>query len=71
MAKRKGGEIPLSAIEKVMKKAGIKRASEGAKKLLRDYLEEIGMEISEKAIKLAEHGKRVTIRPEDIKLVSR
>jgi len=69
MGKRKGGEIPLLAIERIIKLSGANRASYEAKLKLREILEEIGYNISVKAIKIAEHSKRITIRAEDIKLV--
>lgn len=60
--------ISLSSIEKIIRDAGAERISPSACKALRDILEEIGGEISKKAIKLAGHAGRKTVRAEDIKL---
>ena len=62
--------IPLAAMERIMKKAGAERVSEDAKEALRDVLEEIGAQISESAIKLAQHTGRKTVKSEDIKLAA-
>jgi len=63
--------IALAAMERLMKKAGAKRVSEDAKETLREFLEDVGLEISESALKLAMHAGRKTIKSEDIKLASR
>ena len=63
--------IPLAAMERVMKKAGAERVSEGAKAALKEVLEDIGYEISVEAKKLAEHAGRKTIKNQDIKLASK
>ena len=63
--------LPLAAMEKLIKKAGAIRVSEDAKEALREYLEEKGQEISSKAIVLAEHSKRRTVKREDIRLATR
>ena len=60
--------IPLAAAERIMKKAGAKRISDKAKKTLVELLEEIGIQISERALMLANHAKRKTVKEEDIKL---
>lgn len=60
--------ISLSSIEKIIRNAGAERVSPSACEALRDILEEIAGEISKKAIKLAEHAGRKTVREEDIRL---
>ena len=64
------GIIPISAMEKAMKKVGAKRVSESAKKALWDMLEE-NAELMSSALRLATHAKRTTIKEEDIKLASK
>jgi len=60
--------LPLAAMEKLLKKAGAERVSEDAKKALKDILESIADEISEKATKIALHTGRKTVKAGDIKL---
>jgi len=60
--------IPLASMEKIMKKVGANRISEGAKEELKTIIEENIKKITEKAIKLAIHAGRKTIKTEDIKL---
>lgn len=60
--------LPLAAMEKLLKKAGAPRVSDSAKKALAEILEDYSMELSEKAIKIAYHAKRKTIKDGDIKL---
>jgi len=52
-----------------MKKQGAKRVSEDAKVTLKELLEEYAKLITEKAVKVARHAGRNTIRREDILLV--
>ena len=65
------GILPLAAMEKLLKKVGAPRVGEDAKKALKELLEEIGEEIGEKAIKLAKHSGRKTIKASDIKLAAK
>lgn len=60
--------ISLSSIEKIIRNAGAERISPSACEALRDILEDTAREISKKAIKLAEHTGRKTVRAEDVKL---
>jgi DNA-binding protein len=60
--------IPLAAMEKMLKQGGAERVSDKAKVALKNALEEIASEISVKAIKLANHAGRKTVKSEDIKL---
>jgi DNA-binding protein len=65
MAKK---NLPLLAMGKIIKDAGADRVSDKAKEALKLVLEEKAEQIAENAIRLANHAKRKTIRPEDIKL---
>lgn len=64
--------IPMAAVERLLKargeKAGVERVSDKAVKYLKQQLEEIAFLIAQKAAGFAKHGKRVTIKPEDIKV---
>lgn len=60
--------IPLASVDKLIRKGGAERVSEGAARLLGEHLESIGIDIAREAISLAEHAKRKTVKKEDIKL---
>ena len=60
--------LPLAAMEKILKQGGADRVSDKAKVALKNTIEEIANDISVKAIKLANHAGRKTIKAEDIKL---
>jgi len=63
--------LPAAAMEKILKKAGAARVSVDAKEALKDILEDIAQEIGEKAVKLANHSGRKTIKAKDVKLAAR
>ena len=64
-------DIPLAAMEKILKKSGADRVAEEAKKTLRDIMEDIAEEIASQANKLATHAGRKTVKSEDIRLASK
>lgn len=61
-------DLPLAAMERIIKAVGSDRVGEDAKTALRDALEEEGERISKKAMTYAMHAGRKTIKGEDIKL---
>jgi len=63
--------LPLAAMEKLLKKAGAQRVSEGAKEATREVLEDIASKLGEKAIRFAQHSGRKTVKSSDIKLASK
>lgn len=63
--------LPLAAMEKLLKKAGAERVSDPAKVALKDILEEMAEEISEKAVKIAQHSGRKTIKAGDVKIAAK
>ena len=60
--------LPLAAMEKLLKKCGAPRVSEDAKEAMKEVLELYGEEIGQKAVRLAQHSGRKTIKGSDIKL---
>jgi DNA-binding protein len=61
-------DLPLAAMERIIKRAGSERVGEDAKVALRDALEEEGQRLSKKALTYARHAGRKTIKGEDVKL---
>ncbi len=59
--------LPAAAMEKLLKKAGAARVSADAKAKMQEMLEEIAEEIGEKAVRLAKHAHRKTVKASDIK----
>ncbi|MBS3152774.1 histone family protein [Candidatus Woesearchaeota archaeon] len=64
----KGKILPLAAMEKLLKKCGAARVSEDAKGAMKDVLEDYGEEIGQKAVRIAQHSGRKTVKGSDIKL---
>ncbi|MFC1648065.1 histone family protein [Nanoarchaeota archaeon] len=63
--------IPLAAMERIMKKVGAERVSEESKEALRDTLENQAEEIATASLKFAVHAGRKTIKAEDIILATK
>lgn len=64
-------ELPLAAVERIIRKGGAQRVSESAAKELLDILEEKGLEIAFEAVELADHAGRKTVRDKDIRMATR
>jgi histone H3/H4 len=62
--------LPLAAIERIARKAGIERISADAIKEMSKTIEELGTELALEAAQAARHAKRKTILKEDIRLVA-
>lgn len=62
--------VPLAAIERVARKAGVERISSDAVRELQKTLDEIGLELAREAAAAARHAGRKTITAEDVFLVS-
>jgi len=60
--------LPLAAMVKLLKKCGAPRVSEDAKEAMKEVLELYGEDIRQKAVRLAQHSGRKTIKGTDIKL---
>jgi len=63
--------LPLAAMEKIMKNKGADRVSDKAKEALKEVVEEIADQIAVKAIQLANHAGRKTVKARDIKLAAK
>lgn len=63
--------ISLSAMEKLLKKAGAERVADPAKEALKDILEQQAIKIGQDALRFAQHSGRKTIKAEDIRLATR
>ena len=63
--------LPLAAMEKILKQCGAERVSDKAKAALKEIVEDKAEKIAEKAVRLAVHAGRKTIKASDIKLAVR
>jgi len=62
----KGTILASAAMEKLLKRAGAERVSADAKEEMIKVLEEYSREIGQKAVRLAKHAGRKTVKAEDI-----
>jgi len=63
--------LAISAIDRLMRKAGAERVSDEASEALREVLETLALEIARDAVALAKHAGRKTVNSDDIKMASR
>ena len=67
----KSSELGLSAMYRILKKAGAERVSDESADELRRVVEEIAEGIAKSAVDMASHASRKTIKGEDVKLASK
>lgn len=67
----KSSELGISAMYRILKKAGAERVSDESAEELRRIIEELTNNIAKSAVDMALHAGRKTIKAEDIKLASK
>ncbi len=65
MAEKKG-ILPAAAMERLLKKSGAARVSNDAKEKMKEVLEEVADEIGQRAVRLAKHAGRKTVKGTDV-----
>ncbi len=66
-ARKRGREIPLAPIDRILHQAGAERVSEEAAVALRDFLERLGREVAQEAVEASRHANRKTVTEDDVK----
>ena len=67
----KTSDLGVSAMYRILKKAGAERVSDESADELRKVLENIGTEIAKNAVDMSKHAGRKTVKAEDVKLASK
>ena len=67
----KTSDLGVSAMYRILKKAGAERVSDESADELRRVIEDIAMEIAKNAVDMSKHAGRKTVKAEDVKLASK
>jgi len=62
--------IPKAPATRLLGEAGAERVSDEAAGIFADVLEEIALKIAEKAVKIAKHSGRKTVKKSDVVLAA-
>ncbi len=65
---RPGSIIPKAPVAKVMQNAGAKRVSDDATEAMVQFLMDYSLTVSERAVRIARHSGRKTVKAGDIKV---
>ena len=67
----RSSELGMSAMYRILKKAGAERVSDESADELRRTIESIAEDIAKNAVDMASHAGRKTVKGEDVKLASK
>ena len=67
----KTSDLGVSAMYRILKKAGADRVSDESAEELRRVIEDIAMDIAKNAVDMSKHAGRKTVKAEDVKLASK
>ncbi len=62
--------VSVLSLERIAKKAGVKRISKKALEELREIVVDYGNDIAEQSVKLSRHAARKTVKEEDVRFVA-
>ncbi len=67
----KTSDLGVSAMYRILKKAGADRVSDESADELRRVMEDIAIEIAKNAVDMSKHAGRKNVKAEDVKLASK
>lgn len=67
----KSSELGLSAMYRILKKAGASRVSDESANELRRVIEDVAESVARDAVGMASHAGRKTVKGEDVKMASK
>ncbi|MBU3958175.1 MAG: NFYB/HAP3 family transcription factor subunit [Nanoarchaeota archaeon] len=63
-------QLPIAAVERIARKAGVERISAEALRELTVSVEDISAELVREIETIAKHARRRTVKPEDIRIAA-
>jgi len=63
-------ELPIAPVDRIIRKAGAERVSQEAAEALANVMENYVIDLTERALVLAQHARRKTIRVDDVCLAA-